>query len=157
MSESLPGKRKTRDAWPPTGDSRWRTDWEALVALPEFATVWLRTNGSPQPVRWRKPITNDLIETMGIYAWAPSAVTDGLSAREFQLFTGIARGLSVSEIASGVMYCSVKTASTYRSRVIEKTGLRNNAEIVVYALRHGLVTWGALPREAPAPEQKAAA
>lgn len=62
-----------------------------------------------------------------------------LSAREFEVFRLIANGRTVSEIA-GLMGISVKTASTYRSRILVKTGFTSNAEIVLYAVRNGLVT-----------------
>lgn len=61
-----------------------------------------------------------------------------LSNREFEVMCLIAQGKSASEIAE-VLALSVKTVSTYRSRILEKLGLRHNAEITRYALRHGLV------------------
>jgi len=61
-----------------------------------------------------------------------------LSEREFQIFTKLAAGRSVSDIA-GELYLSVKTISTYRSRVLEKMNFRTNADITTYALRNGLL------------------
>ena len=61
-----------------------------------------------------------------------------LSAREFQVLTKLASGLTVSQIAEELQL-SVKTVSTYRSRVLEKMGLKTNADLTSYALRHGLV------------------
>jgi len=61
-----------------------------------------------------------------------------LSEREFQIFTKLAAGRSVSDIASE-LYLSVKTISTYRSRVLEKMNFRTNADITTYALRNGLL------------------
>jgi DNA-binding NarL/FixJ family response regulator len=60
-----------------------------------------------------------------------------LSDREFQVMRLIASGRTVSEIAAE-LNLSVKTISTYRSRILEKMGLRNNAEIMQYAIRRGL-------------------
>ena len=60
-----------------------------------------------------------------------------LSRREFQVFQLIAGGQSVSDIASA-LHLSVKTVSTYRTRIMEKTGFRTNAELVAYAVRNGL-------------------
>ena len=60
-----------------------------------------------------------------------------LSRREFQVFQLIAAGRSVSDIAS-ILNVSVKTVSTYRTRIMEKTGFRTNAEIIAYAVRNGL-------------------
>lgn len=61
-----------------------------------------------------------------------------LSPREMQVLLKIARGVALTEI--GVQMCvSVKTISTHRSRILEKLGLSSNAELVQYAMRHGLV------------------
>ncbi len=61
-----------------------------------------------------------------------------LSEREFQIFTKLATGRAVSEIAEELCL-SVKTISTYRSRVLEKMNFRTNADITTYALRNGLM------------------
>lgn len=61
-----------------------------------------------------------------------------LSKREFQVMCLIASGQTVGEIADDLSL-SVKTVSTYRTRVLEKLGLRHNAEIIRYALKHDLV------------------
>lgn len=61
-----------------------------------------------------------------------------LSDREFQVLCMIAGGKGLTEIARDLVV-SVKTISTHRTRVLLKLGLRNNAELVQYALRHGLV------------------
>lgn len=64
---------------------------------------------------------------------------EALSDRELQVFLRLARGESVSDIA-GQLHLSVKTISTYRSRVTEKLNVSSNAELATYALRHGLIT-----------------
>jgi DNA-binding NarL/FixJ family response regulator len=61
-----------------------------------------------------------------------------LSTREFEVFRLIAAGKSATEIAE-VLNLSVKTVSTYRSRILVKTGFRSNADIITYAIRSGLV------------------
>jgi two-component system invasion response regulator UvrY len=61
-----------------------------------------------------------------------------LSAREFEVFRMIAAGRAVSEIAAA-LNLSVKTISTYRTRIMEKTGFRSNADIIGYAIRNGLL------------------
>lgn len=63
---------------------------------------------------------------------------EGLSDREFQVMQRIASGETVSEIAEALCL-SVKTISTYRTRVLRKLNLRNNAEIMQYAMREDLV------------------
>jgi two-component system invasion response regulator UvrY len=64
---------------------------------------------------------------------------EALSDRELQVFLRLARGESVSDIA-GQLHLSVKTISTYRSRVTDKLNVASNAELATYALRHGLIT-----------------
>lgn len=63
---------------------------------------------------------------------------ESLSNREYQVMQLIATGRSVGEIA-GLLNLSVKTVSTYRTRILEKMELSSNAEIMRYALRRGLV------------------
>jgi DNA-binding NarL/FixJ family response regulator len=65
-------------------------------------------------------------------------VQELLSDREFQVLRLIASGRIVSEIAKELSL-SVKTISTYRTRILEKMGLRNNAELMRYAMQHQLV------------------
>jgi DNA-binding NarL/FixJ family response regulator len=61
-----------------------------------------------------------------------------LSEREFQILCKLASGRAVSEIARELCL-SVKTVSTYRSRVLEKMNLKSNADITRYALQNGLI------------------
>ena len=62
-----------------------------------------------------------------------------LSDREYAVMSRIGLGKTVSEIAEELSL-SVKTISTYRARVLEKLGVKNNAAIVQYAIRNGLVS-----------------
>ena len=61
-----------------------------------------------------------------------------LSSREMQILLSIAAGRSVGEIAAQLSL-SVKTVSTYRTRVLTKMGMRSNAELMRYGMQHGLV------------------
>lgn len=63
---------------------------------------------------------------------------ENLSDREFEVLCAIARGKSVTEIARD-LGLSVKTVSTYRTRILGKMGMRTNAELTHYAVREGLV------------------
>ena len=63
---------------------------------------------------------------------------ESLSNREHQVMCLIAAGKSVGDIAEELLL-SVKTVSTYRSRILQKLRLRHNAEITRYAMQHGLV------------------
>ncbi len=60
-----------------------------------------------------------------------------LSDREYQIFLLLASAKTVSEIAD-TLALSVKTISTYRTRVLEKMQLNNNLELMRYAVDHQL-------------------
>jgi DNA-binding NarL/FixJ family response regulator len=60
-----------------------------------------------------------------------------LSDREYQVLRLIGSGKTVSEVAKGLSL-SVKTVSTYRSHILEKMNLRNNAELTLYVIQNGL-------------------
>jgi len=61
-----------------------------------------------------------------------------LSDREYQVLCMIASGETVKNIA-GNLFLSEKTISTYRSRILQKMGMKNNAEIIHYAIKNMLV------------------
>lgn len=63
---------------------------------------------------------------------------EGLSDREYQVLCQIASGHTVSEIAES-LHLSVKTISTYRSRILEKMQMKSNAELTHYAIQNRLV------------------
>jgi DNA-binding NarL/FixJ family response regulator len=60
-----------------------------------------------------------------------------LSDREFEVFRLLGAGMSVTAIARA-LNLSVKTVSTHRTRILAKTGLRNNADMVEYVIAHRL-------------------
>ena len=66
------------------------------------------------------------------------ALHETLSDREFQVLCMIATGKGLTEIAED-LDLSVKTVSTHRTRMLKKMRLKNNAELIHYAIRHGLV------------------
>ena len=61
-----------------------------------------------------------------------------LSEREFQIFSKLVVGRSVTEIADDLCLSS-KTVSTYRARVLEKMGFRTNADLTQYAVKNNLI------------------
>lgn len=61
-----------------------------------------------------------------------------LSDREYEVLLMIATGHTISEIGDKLSL-SVKTISTYRARILEKTSLKSNADLVRYAITHGLI------------------
>lgn len=62
-----------------------------------------------------------------------------LSQREHQVFRLLAQGQSVGQIAQALSLSS-NTVSTYRARILEKTGTRNDVELALYAVRQRIVT-----------------
>jgi DNA-binding NarL/FixJ family response regulator len=63
---------------------------------------------------------------------------DQLSERELQVFLRLARGETIGHVAISLSL-SVKTVSTYRSRVMEKMLLASNSDLTYYALKNGLI------------------
>jgi DNA-binding NarL/FixJ family response regulator len=61
-----------------------------------------------------------------------------LSDREFQIMRMIASGKTMNEIADELSLSS-KTVYTYRARILEKMGMKNNMEVAHYATKHGLI------------------
>ena len=64
----------------------------------------------------------------------PGAGIDALSHREHQVFRLLIRGHSVGEIGAQLQLAS-NTVSTYRARILEKTGARNDVELALLAER----------------------
>jgi DNA-binding NarL/FixJ family response regulator len=63
---------------------------------------------------------------------------ESLSEREFQVMLMLAKGISVTQIASEI-FISDKTVATYRSRIMEKMHMKQNAELTIYAIRSKLI------------------
>ena len=66
------------------------------------------------------------------------AEEDRLSEREVEILVGICQGLSTQEIADN-LYISKRTVDKHRANILEKSGSKNTASLVVYAIKHGLV------------------
>ena len=64
--------------------------------------------------------------------------TEVLSEREMDVLLGICRGLSTQEIADK-LFLSKRTVDTHRANILEKTGSKNTASLVVYAIKNNLV------------------
>jgi two-component system, NarL family, invasion response regulator UvrY len=62
-----------------------------------------------------------------------------LSGREYEVFQALISGLSLSETAARLKL-NVKTVSTYRARLLEKLEVKNQSDLIRYALRHGLIS-----------------
>jgi len=63
---------------------------------------------------------------------------DSLSPREFQVFCQIASGKKLKDIADELSL-SITTVSTHRARILEKMDMKTNADLIHYAVKHGLI------------------
>ena len=85
-------------------------------------------------------ISPEIAQQMALsqFASADENPFKSLSERELQVFLRLAKGETIGQMAES-MSLSVKTVSTYRTRLLEKLGVGSNAELATYALRHGLI------------------
>jgi DNA-binding NarL/FixJ family response regulator len=67
-----------------------------------------------------------------------TSVEDALSDREVEILVEVCRGLSNQEIADK-LFISKRTVDKHRANILEKTGCKNTANLVVYAIKHHLV------------------
>jgi two-component system invasion response regulator UvrY len=87
-----------------------------------------------------KYVTPSLAERLAsdLVADSKRSLHEALSDREYQVLCMIASGKTGTQIAEE-LFLSEKTISTYRSRILEKMNMKNNADIIHYAIKHGLV------------------
>jgi two-component system invasion response regulator UvrY len=117
----------------------------AVQMLKAGADGYLHKSDGPQTVltaihkiaRGGKYLPNDVAETM-IFAMNGLNGPSRLSGREYQVLHLFASGMNMTEIA-GHLSLSVKTVSTYRSRLLEKLNLKSNAQLMRYAFKKGML------------------
>jgi DNA-binding NarL/FixJ family response regulator len=122
----------------------------ALRAIRTGAAGYL--SGVATPVEWVEAALKALAGGKYITPWLAEKMAtrivlnrsdvphEELSDREFQVMSMIGGGRTVKEIAADISL-SIKTISTYRTRVLEKLRLRNNAEVMRYCLQNGIVDY----------------
>jgi two-component system, NarL family, invasion response regulator UvrY len=120
----------------------------ATTLLRQGASGYLNKDCDPEDIvkairtvcRGRKYITAGVAERLaeGLSGGGEKLPHEGLSERELQVFLRLAKGETVGHIAQS-MSLSVKTISTYRTRVMEKTHLASNSDLTYYALKNGLI------------------
>ena len=119
----------------------------AIRALKAGASGFLNKNKTPEELikaiqlvlTGRKYITPTVAEQLAdltVFSEDPGHAR--LSDREMQILRLFASGMQVSQIAKEISL-SVNTISTYRTRILEKLSLKNNAELIRYAYENGLV------------------
>ncbi|WP_234263321.1 response regulator [Hydrogenophaga sp. NFH-34] len=120
----------------------------ATTLLRQGASGYLNKECDPSEIvtairtvaRGRRYITPQVAELLadGVLGNAEKLPHESLSERELQVFLRLAKGETVGHIAEQ-MFLSVKTVSTYRSRVLEKLALGSNSDLTYYALKNGLI------------------
>ena len=120
---------------------------QAITLLRQGAAGYVSSGGDAAEIaqavrtvaRGRRYITGAIAELLAATLSHPGQplLHELLSEREFQVFLRLAEGRTLTQVAAG-MALSVKTVSTYRTRVMEKMGLQSNSDLTYYALKHGL-------------------
>jgi DNA-binding NarL/FixJ family response regulator len=89
--------------------------------------------------KYISPNTAELLAThLQQHGDSDQPLHDSLSDRENQVFRLIAAGHTITDI-SNELSLSVKTISTYRSRILTKLNLKTNADLARYAVQHRIV------------------
>ena len=120
----------------------------ATTLLRQGASGYLNKDCDPQDIvtairtvhRGRKYITPGVAERLadGLSKGGDQLPHEQLSERELQVFLRLAKGETIGNLAVG-MSLSVKTVSTYRTRIMEKMKLESNSDLTYYALKNGLI------------------
>jgi two-component system invasion response regulator UvrY len=128
--------------------SMFAEDQYAIRCLKAGAHGYLNKAGDPEELvravraiaQGRKYVTAAVSEMLveNLSSSTPEKLHSALSERELQTLMKIATGKRLSDIAEELML-SPKTVSVYRSRLLEKLKLSNNAELTVYAIRNEIV------------------
>ena len=102
-------------------------------ASEELITAIRRISGG------RKYITSSIAERLAddVEPTAEKPLHDTLSDREFEVYRMITAGKTTTQIAEE-LFLSVKTISTYRSRILEKMKMKTNAELIHYAFKNNM-------------------
>ncbi|MBP6599313.1 MAG: response regulator transcription factor [Giesbergeria sp.] len=87
--------------------------------------------------RYITPVVAELLAQQ-LHRKTDAPAHEQLSEREFQVFLKLAKGATAGEIAE-TLSLSVKTVSTYRTRLMEKMALSSNSDLTYYALKNGLI------------------
>ncbi len=88
--------------------------------------------------RYISPAVAEMLADGAAGGLADKPPHEHLSERELQVFLRLAKGETIGHMAED-MFLSVKTVSTYRTRVLEKLKLSTNSELTYYALKNGLI------------------
>jgi len=120
----------------------------ATTLMRQGASGYLNKDCDPEEIirairtvaRGRKYITAGVAERLaeGAAGRADKPLHEQLSERELQVYLRLAKGETIGHMAVS-MVLSVKTVSTYRTRVMEKMRLVSNSDLTYHALKNGLI------------------
>ena len=144
----LPELRREQPELPILVLSAHPEDQLALRLLKSGAAGYLTKDKAPEVLltairkvlRGEKYISESLAEKIALHTVSGATVSlhEMLSQREYQVMAMIAAGKTGKEIAKK-LFLSIRTVSTYRTRVLEKMNMKTNAELIRYALQNKLV------------------
>jgi two-component system invasion response regulator UvrY len=119
----------------------------AIRSFRDGASAYLTKGSAPEELiqairtvaagkRYITPSVADKLATF-VEGGTEHPLHEDLSHRELQVLVRIASGKEVKEVAAE-LHLSVKTVSTYRSRILAKMGMSTNAQLIRYAIQHSL-------------------
>jgi two-component system invasion response regulator UvrY len=121
-------------------------DQYAVRALREGAAGYMNKECAPDElmgairkiIKGGKYVSPALAEKLAFMLGSQTPLHDSLSSREYQVMVMLASGKTLSQAAEE-MSLSIKTIATYRARILGKMKMKNNAELIRYAIEHNLV------------------
>jgi two-component system invasion response regulator UvrY len=155
---ALPGKtglellkelRRERPALPVLVLSMFPEEQYAVRMLRAGASAYLNKESAPEQLvaairtvlrgeKYLSPrMATQIASNVGIESTRPPH--EALSDREFTVMRLMASGVTPRDIAQQLSL-SIKTVSTYRSRILQKLAMQNNAQLIAYAVKNGLVS-----------------
>jgi len=155
---ALPGKtglellkelRRERPALPVLVLSMFPEEQYAVRMLRAGASAYLNKESAPEQLvaairtvlrgeKYLSPrMATQIASNVGVESTRPPH--EILSDREFTVMRLMASGVTPRDIAQQLSL-SIKTVSTYRSRILQKLALQNNAQLIAYAVKNGLVS-----------------
>ncbi len=146
--EALKRLKQERPSVPVLMLSVYSEDQFAVRAIQAGASGYLTKKSLPEELvravktvlgggKYLTPTVADLLATHLQHNESDAPPHTRLSDREYQVFRALVRGKTVSEIAEELAL-SIKTVSTYRTRILEKLDVKTNTDLARYAFRHHL-------------------
>ncbi|HET6995242.1 MAG TPA: response regulator transcription factor [Chitinophagaceae bacterium] len=145
--EALEQIKKIKPQLPVLILSIYTEDLYAVRVLKAGASGYMNKNAAPYELinaiqrisLGRKYITPEIAEKLLSQVDPVNKPHELLTNKEFEIFRLLAYGKTITQIAQ-MQSLALTTVSTYRSRILEKLGLSNNAELTRYAIAHQVIS-----------------